>query len=113
MRLRRIGGARHTSNRKPLTHTALIDVSPRRIDLPADWAVEVSPAQVTLARGQQTTVTVTVIPGSPVPQGSVPRVAVEGYVGSQLLGGVVIDIQVPNYVFFDGHLHLYLPLVRR
>src|SRR6185369_3731525 len=29
----------------PLTHTALIDLKPRRIDLPADWAVAVSPAQ--------------------------------------------------------------------
>jgi len=97
----------------PLTHTALIDVSARRIDLPADWAVEVSPAQVTLAPGQQATVTVSVIPGSPAPQGSLPRVAVEGYAGSQLLGGVVIDIVVPNYVAFDGQLHLYLPVLRR
>ena len=67
--------------------------------------------QVTLAPGQQTTVTVTVIAGSPVPQGSIPRVAVEGYAGSQLLGGVVIDIMVPNYAPFDGKLHLFLPLI--
>lgn len=96
----------------PLTQTALIDVRVRRIDLPADWMVSVSPAQVTLAPGEQTTVTVSVIPGSLVPQGSIPRVAVEGYVGSQLLGGVVIDIVVPKYVAF-GPYQLYLPLIRK
>ena len=96
----------------PLTTTALIDIRARRIDLPADWMVSVSPAQVSLAPGEQTTVTVTIAPGSLVPQGSIPRVAVEGYAGSQLLGGVAIDIVVPQYVPFAPY-HMYLPLVRR
>ena len=85
-------------------------MSARQIDLPADWMVDISPNQISLAPGQQMTVTVSVIAGSPVPQGSTPRVAVEGYVGSQLLGGVVIDIMVPNYAPFDGKLHVYLPM---
>jgi hypothetical protein len=96
----------------PLTTTALIDVRARRIDLPADWLVSVSPAQISLAPGEQTTVTATIAPGSLVPQGSIPRVAVEGYAGSQLLGGVVIDIVVPKYVPFAPY-HMYLPLVRK
>ena len=96
----------------PLTTTALIDIRTRRIDLPADWMVSVSPAQISLAPGEQTTVTVTVAPGSLVPQGSIPRVAVEGYAGSQLLGGVAIDIVVPRYVAFAPY-HVYLPLVQR
>jgi len=96
----------------PLTTTALIDIRARRIDLPADWMVSVSPAQVSLAPGEQTTVTVTIAPGSPMPQNSIPRVAVEGYAGSQLLGGVAIDIVVPKYVPFAPY-HVYLPLVRR
>lgn len=83
----------------------------RRIDLPADWAVDVSPAQVTLAHGEVTTVTVNILTGSPAPQGSVPRVAVEGYANGQLLGGVVVDVIVPNYV--PGFLHVYLPLIRK
>ncbi len=97
----------------PLTHTALIDLSARRIDLPADWAVEISPEQVSLAPGQQVTVTVTLIAGSPVAQGRRPRVAVEGHAGAQLLGGVVFETVVPNYVFFDGRLRIYVPLVSR
>ncbi len=97
----------------PLTQTAVIDMRPQRIDLPADWTVSVSPAQVTLAPGEETTVTVSVLTGSLIPQDSIPRVAVEGFVGNQLLGGVAIEIVVPRYVFFDGYLRLYLPLVEK
>jgi hypothetical protein len=39
-------------------------------------------------------------------------VAVEGYVGNQLLGGVVIDIVVPKYVLFAPY-HVYFPVVRK
>ena len=97
----------------PLTSTKIIDLRIRRISLPADWGASVSPAQVTLAPGAVTTVTVTIVAGAPLLQGSQPSVAVEGYVGSTLLGGVVVQALAPNYVFFDGHLHLWLPLVKR
>lgn len=96
----------------PLAQAALIDLRVRRIAMPADWMVTVSPAQVALAPGEQTTVTVTVAPGSPTPQNSVPRVAVEGYAGSLELGGVVIDIVVPAYVDFAPG-RVYLPLMSR
>ncbi|HEY6119988.1 MAG TPA: Calx-beta domain-containing protein [Pyrinomonadaceae bacterium] len=82
----------------PLAQTATIDVRARRIDLPADWLVKISPAQVSLAPGEVTTITVRIVPGAPTPQGTIPRVAVEGYAGNQLLGGVVLDVVVPNYV---------------
>jgi hypothetical protein len=95
----------------PLSVTAAIDLLARRIDLPADWAVTVSPAQVTLAPGEVTTATVNILTASPVVQGSTPRVAVEGYANNQLLGGVVAEVIVPNYV--PGFLHTFLPLLRR
>ncbi|CAG0991257.1 hypothetical protein ANRL3_02793 [Anaerolineae bacterium] len=41
-----------------------------------------------------------------------PRVAVEGYAGNQLLGGVVVDIFVPKYVPFAPY-HSFLPLMRK
>lgn len=97
----------------PLAQTSVIDLRTRRIDLPADWTVSVSPAQVTLAPGEQTTVTVSVLTGSLVPQDTKPRVAVEGYVGTQLLGGVAVEILVPRYVFFDGKARTYLPLIKK
>jgi hypothetical protein len=95
----------------PLSITTAIDLRVRRIDLPADWAVNVSPAQVTLAPGAVATVTVNILTGSPVPQGSAARVAVEGYAGSQLLGGVAVDVIAPDYV--PGFLRTFLPTVRR
>ncbi len=95
----------------PLSVTSAIDLSVRRIDLPADWAVTVSPAQVTLAPGDVTTVTVNILTGSPVPQGSTPRVAVEGYASGQLLGGVEVDVLAPNYVPY--FLNTYLPTIER
>ena len=92
---------------------AQIEVEARRIDLPADWTVDATPLQATLAPGEQITVTVSVIAGSPIPQGSNPRIAIEGKAGSQLLGGVVIDILAPKYAPFDGKLHIYLPMLKK
>ncbi len=97
----------------PLLVSALINLKERRIGLPADWTVDISPAQITLAPGEQTTVTVTVIAASPLPQGSQPRVAVEGFSAAQLLGGMVIDVVVPTYAPFDGNLHIFLPLLKK
>ena len=97
----------------PLTHTATIELRLRRIDLPPEWGVSVSPAQVTLSANEYVTVTVSILPGAPVPQGITPQVAVEGYVNGELLGGVAIQLIVPRYVQFDGKAHLYMPLVVR
>ncbi len=97
----------------PLTQTTLIDLRARRIDLPADWMLSVSPAQISLGPGEQTTVTVSILSGAPVLQNIRPRVAVEGYAGSQLLGGVVIEVFVPGYALFDGKYHTYLPLIKK
>jgi hypothetical protein len=55
---------------------------------------------------------VTVSEGSAIPQGIQPRLAVEGYANGQLIGGVVLDVLVPNQAFFDGNLRVYLPFVR-
>jgi hypothetical protein len=96
----------------PLTQTATIDVVTRRVDLPADWLISVSPAQAQLAPGQEISVTVSIVPGAPVPQGSQPRVAIEGYAGGTLLGGMVLDVLAPKYVLF-GQRTVYLPLIRR
>jgi hypothetical protein len=97
----------------PLATTATIDLRARRIDLPPDWTVVVEPAQVTLAPGAAVSVTVSIQPGTAAVQGTQPRVAVEGYAGSQLLGGVVVDVDLPSYRAFDPNYYLYLPQVRR
>jgi hypothetical protein len=95
----------------PLTQTATIDVVVRPIDLPADWVVSVFPMQVTLLPGEQVTVTVSIVPGAPAPQGSTPSLAIEGYVDGELLGGVTVNVVVPRYILFDGTWRVYLPIV--
>jgi hypothetical protein len=97
----------------PFTQTVTIDLNVRPVDLPADWMASVSPAQVTLLPGEQITVTLSIVPGSPALQGLTPSVAIEGYVNGLLLGGVAVNVVVPRYIPFDGTLHVYLPLLRK
>jgi Bacterial Ig-like domain (group 1) len=97
----------------PLGAQTQITLKVRRLDLPADWGVTASPLKVTLDPGQQVMVTVNIVPGSPLPQGSRPRVAVEAYAGSTLLGGVVIEVLVPLYRPFDGFLRVYAPVIEK
>lgn len=53
-------------------------------------------------------------PWSAWPQAaSSARVAIEGYVDGQLIGGIVQDVLVPKATNFDGQLHVYLPEVVR
>ena len=95
----------------PHAQTETIDLRIRPVDLPPDWIVSVSPASATLAAGETVTVTVSVSPGTPLPQGAVPRFAVEGTIGSELIGGVALDVPIPYFVHYDGNQRLYLPLI--
>jgi hypothetical protein len=97
----------------PNSTPSLVNLRVRRIDLPADWTVDISPAQISLAPHEQTTVTVSIIAGSPLAQGSRPSVAVEGSIGSQLIGGVTLEVVVPTYQPFDGSFHVYMPMAAR
>jgi hypothetical protein len=97
----------------PYTQTATVELKIRPIDLPPDWIISISPASATLAPGESVTVTVRFVPGSPVPQATTVRFAVEGYVNSKLIGGVVIDSVTPYYTGFEGQLPIYLPIVKK
>ena len=97
----------------PYTQTATVVLKIRPIDMPPDWLVSVSPASATLAPGESLTVTVRYVPGTPVPQATTVRFAVEGYIGSDLVGGVVVDSLIPYYTGFNGKLPVYLPMIKR
>jgi hypothetical protein len=97
----------------PLTETATIELRIRQVNLPLDWKVTVSPAAATLAPGELTTVTVTMRPGTAAVQGTQPRVAVEGYVDDELIGGVALGVMLPQHVSFVGPWRISLPLVLR
>lgn len=80
----------------PLAEQATIDLRWRPVNLPPDWQVEISPAQVTLDPGEQVTIEIAVRPGTAVAQGQRPSLAIEGYVGTRLLSGVAIEVDAPQ-----------------
>lgn len=82
----------------PLTARTLIALTARTVDMPPDWKVALAPTSVTLDPGQSTTITVAIQAGAPVAQGARPRVAIEGFAGTTLVSGVVLDVQAPSYV---------------
>ncbi len=94
----------------PSSQAATVELHMRRLDIPNDWIVSMDWISGTLAAGQQITATVTIIPASASVQGTQPKVAVEGYIGDQLIGGVVLSVVVPKYVAFKPY-RVYLPLV--
>lgn len=84
----------------PLDHEATIELRLRPISIPVGWQTEVSVDSVTLKPGEEATVTVSISATTPAAQGSLAKLAVEGYAEGQLLGGVVVAVLVPNYVPF-------------
>ena len=53
-----------------------------------------------LAPEEQAEAVVTITAGAPLPQGSQPRIAVEGYAAGELIGGVAMDVLVPRAALF-------------
>lgn len=96
----------------PFTHSVTLDLNVRRLNLPADWIAIVSPLSVMLAPGATAPATLTLVPGSALPQGEVLRVALEGFIDTKLVGGYVVDVRVPRQVALPGR-RIHLPLIRK
>ena len=97
----------------PKAEAATVELRIRSLDLPADWMVSVSPVWVDLQPGEEASGLVTIRPGLAAVQGTRPRVAVEGYVDGELVGGVVVEVMVPRHVQAGPGHKIYLPLVQR
>jgi hypothetical protein len=96
----------------PTDHTAVVTLQVKPVDMPIDWTVALDVQAITLEPGQQVTVTVTTTPGSLAVQGTQLRVAIEGYIDGNLIGGVVQDVVVPKYVYFTPPpWKIYLPMI--
>jgi hypothetical protein len=93
----------------PQAQPATINLNIRRINLPNDWSID-APASVTLDPGKSTTVTVTVTAGMPVVQETQPSLAIEGYINSNYIGGVVLDVLVPSS---QPQLNRFIPVAQR
>lgn len=90
-----------------------VELRVRALSLPWDWTAVVSPATVTLQPGEETTATAYLSPGLAAPQGVQPRVAVEGHVDGELLGGVVVNVLVPEERSLDSAYELFLPALQQ
>lgn len=97
----------------PKDVAATVDLRVRRVDLPPDWTVTVTPPSAQLEPGEQISVTVAIQPGTAAVQGEIPRVAVEGYIGDELIGGVAFDVLLPLASVDDPVQPIYLPSVQR
>lgn len=97
----------------PLGEAATVELRVRSLDLPPDWMVSVSPTSVSLEPGEEVTGLLTIRPGLAAVQGTQPRVAIEGTVDDQLIGGVVTEVMVPRHVLGGPKQKVYLPLVVR
>lgn len=96
----------------PLTRTATVALSVRRMDVPAGWMVTLSPVTVTLAPGTLATGTVTIVPGGSTVRATSAQIGVEGHIDGALLGGVVVEVTAPSREQFRA-VKVHLPLVRR
>lgn len=84
----------------PLSAETAITLSLRNIDIPNDWTVSINPKSATIKPGEMITATVAITAGTAAVQGTTPRIAVEGYASGSLIGGVVIDVAVPEKRIF-------------
>jgi len=91
-------GKMHTAIpvRNPFGERRVVRLRARRIDIPASWDIKVIPDQLGLDAGESGSVEITVAADTPSIQGSFPRLALEGDVDGELIGGVVLDIAVPH-----------------
>ncbi len=84
----------------------------RRTGLPDNWSVTLTPQTLSnMKHGEEREVKVLIAPSGPVPQGTVARASVEGFVGTKLIGGVEFKVPVPSYAPFS--LRVMLPVVLR
>lgn len=97
----------------PLSQTATIDLQVRPVSLPGDWLATVTPMTATLQSGETITGFVEVHPGSAAPQGLIPRLAVEGRINGELIGGLVVDIMIPLSAEALAENRIFLPLMMR
>ncbi len=96
----------------PKSTAATVDLRVRRIDLPPDWTVTVTPQAPLLQPGERISVTVSIQAGTAAAQGTTPRATVEGYIGNELIGGVAFDVLLPLASVAEAK-SIYLPSIQR
>ena len=93
----------------PTGATATVSLQVHPIDLPINWTYQIDTPAPTLAAGQNTTATFTLYSNGPVVEDTQVRIAIEGEINGEVIGGIVVVRRVPRFVA-DTHLRVYLPL---
>jgi hypothetical protein len=75
--------------------TKTINLQIRTVSLPMDWSARLDRENVTLGPDKTITNTLNLIPGERVPEASTVKVAVEGYVDGEYIGGILFSYNAP------------------
>lgn len=74
-----------------------VELRVRPVDMPSHWSYSLSDARPRLAAGDSKTVTLTIDPGDKLVENTTARVAIEGYIDDEIVGGVVVKRTTPIY----------------
>ncbi|MEM8532161.1 MAG: Ig-like domain-containing protein [Chloroflexota bacterium] len=97
----------------PTESRATVNLQVRPVSLPLGWSYELDTTSVELDAGATTNATITLIPDGTLTEGVEPQVAVEGYIGSEFVGGILFEGGIPSTTSPGGDGTIYLPLIVR
>ncbi|MEM7705899.1 MAG: Ig-like domain-containing protein [Pseudomonadota bacterium] len=78
--------------------TETVDLVVKPLNIPSNWTYELSDRSITLDAGQIEIVTLTLNPSASNLGGDRVDLAVEGYIGDELLGGILFDYTLPQLI---------------
>jgi len=92
----------------PTDSRATVNLQIRPVDVPIGWTYHLDIPAPELDPGEMTTVTLTLDPGGPVVQDTEVRIAVEGFIGDELVGGILFNPTIPSFTLWTD---AFLPFV--
>ncbi|GAC1533151.1 MAG: hypothetical protein NVS2B7_00030 [Herpetosiphon sp.] len=96
----------------PSTVTDTVKLVIRPVSLPLNWTYQLDQPTPRLGPGQTTEVTLTLYPNGSVVEQTQVRVAVEGYINDQFIGGIDVRRVAPQYKATPS-VEIYLPFSKR
>jgi hypothetical protein len=97
----------------PFTGQQTVDLVVRPVSLPLGWTYALNRQNVTVDEGETIEVALTLYPGNDLLEGDLVQVTVEGYVDSELIGGVLMEYLTPHLTPRSLFHELYLPVLLR
>jgi hypothetical protein len=95
------------------TQTETVELVVRTVSMPMDWSARLAQENVTLGPGETMSNTLVLVPGPTIPEGSTVKIAVEGYINDEYIGGVMFTYNAPVVSQSRGGGTIYLPTIVR